>query len=160
MSHVAELSNEEVLRFIQWLCPKAGIHSLTVVPSSNKEGYAVGKTGRKETKYVLVPHQRWPHILGIRSILTIKNPDKPHSWLINGQPGRNTHALRFDGENGPCLIPSHESVKKFLQAKYTPESFDTYWANWMKGAGLRALEHDPVIAIHLGYTNEIIERLP
>jgi hypothetical protein len=158
-----EFSSADILRFIQWLAPKAGIHTLKERPSNHQAGRAIAKQGRKEVEIVIIAHQRWPHILGIRSLLTIKSLNKPHSWLVNGQPGRNTHALRFDGEQGPCLIPSKQQMRAFFESKYgnpDGETSQSHWNKWMKGAGSRSAETHLVIAENLGYSNEITFTLP
>jgi len=145
-------SDEEILRFLHHLAPNVPLERITKTPTRYDAGIAINKKG---AQFLIVIVERWPHTLGIRSILKIRQPSRPYSYLINGQAGKNTTGLGFWGESGPTLIPSHQQVKAAIQQE-SPEGnyWESVWAKWLKEAGSRAHETLPQIVENLGYENE------
>jgi hypothetical protein len=139
-------TDEEILAFCNHQAPKANLVRLLTRPTHFENGTA---EDAKNNLYIIIAHDRWPFLLGLRSILKVKNKNRAYKWLLNGQPTKNTEALGQWGEIGPVLIPSQSHFSK--QTKLEQQ---TRRKSWDSGAGKYAHPTQCIIIQNLGYSNQ------
>ena len=162
MNCVEVFTAHDVLRFIRFLCPSAKFDAVTSLPGAHLEGRAAGFFAGKKTEFILVAHERWPFTLGLRSILRVKNPRKRYSYLINGQAGKNTQEVYFEGEEGPCLVAPRAAVESALEARFSKGSvhFGSVLDSWRRAAGRFADSAESVVVVDMGCKEEKVVALP